>query len=179
MRDVDAFHRFVPCPGGDGRAGSRGHSGPVQDETVAYVAITRLQAAYADAVTRRAWSELASLFRPDAPIRIDPVTRPVVELTGGTALAEFIAGAVDRFEFFEFVILNSVIDVRPDGTAAGRLYLVEVRQDRSSGEWSNAFGVYDDRYAHHDGRWVFARRSYRSLARRVGTDRADIFPLTT
>jgi hypothetical protein len=148
----------------------------VQDETAAYVAITRLQAAYADVVTRRAWPELEPLFRPDAPIRIDTVSRPAVELTGGTELGTFIAAAVDRFEFFEFVILNTVIDVQPGGTASGRVYLVELRQERASGDWSNAFGLYDDHYAHHDGRWVFARRSYQSLARRVGAGRADVFP---
>ncbi len=31
-----------------------------------YLAITRLQAAYADVVTRRAWRELERLFLPDA-----------------------------------------------------------------------------------------------------------------
>ena len=51
-------------------------------ETIDYVAITRLQAAYADVVNRRAWSELAEHFRPDAPVRIDTVTRPVIELSG-------------------------------------------------------------------------------------------------
>ena len=49
--------------------GRRFHSPfPMPDpaaETVDYVAIQRLQAAYADVVNRRAWPELADLFRPD------------------------------------------------------------------------------------------------------------------
>jgi hypothetical protein len=148
----------------------------MNDETAAYVAITRLQAAYADVVTRRAWPELEPLFLPDAPIRIDTVSRPVVEMTGAEALAEFVGAAVARFEFFEFVILNTVVHVSPDGSARGRLYMVEVRQERASGDWSNAFGLYDDTYALHDDRWVFAQRNYQSLARRVGSNRAEVFP---
>src|SRR4051812_47772794 len=74
-------------------------------DTEAYVAITRLQASYADVVTRRAWDELDELFVPQASIRIDTVTQPVIDITGPRDLAEFVATAVARFEFFEFVIL--------------------------------------------------------------------------
>jgi len=148
------------------------------DESAEYVALTRLQASYADVVTRRAWEELDPLFVPDVPIRIDTVTRPVVSLVGAAALGEFVSGALERFEFFEFVILNTVIDVRDDGTASGRLWMVEVRQERDSGEWSNAFGLYQDNYALYDGRWRFAERHYQSLARRTGTGRAEVFPLS-
>jgi len=145
------------------------------EDTDAYVAITRLQATYADVVTRRAWDELVPLFVPDAPIHIDTVTRAPVDVVGAAGLAEFVAPAVDRFEFFEFVILNTVIDVQDETTAAGRLYMVELRQDRTSHEWSNAFGLYEDHYAVYDGRWRFARRRYRSLARRFGIDPAKVF----
>ena len=140
----------------------------------AYIAITRLQATYADVVTRRAWAELEPLFVPDAPIRIDSVTRPVVDVVGASGLAEFVAPAVERFEFFEFVILNTVIDI-DDDTASGRLYMVEVRQDRETHEWSNAFGLYNDDYVVHEGRWRFAQRHYRSMARRTGTSPASVF----
>jgi hypothetical protein len=145
------------------------------EDTDAYVAITRLQASYADVVTRRAWDELAPLFLPDAPIHIDTVTRPTVDLVGAAGLADFVAPAVERFEFFEFVILNTVIDIHDNTGAAGRLYMVEVRQERATQEWSNAFGLYEDDYAVHDGQWRFARRRYRSLARRVGNEPAKVF----
>jgi hypothetical protein len=147
----------------------------MNDDTGAYVALTRLQATYADVVTRRAWAELEPLFVPDAPIRIDTVTRPVVDVVGADGLGAFVAPAVERFEFFEFVILNTVVDVHDDGAASGRLYMVEVRQERATGEWSNAFGLYEDDYLVHDGRWRFARRRYRSMARRIGTDPASVF----
>lgn len=146
---------------------------------MAYLGITRLQATYADVVSRRAWAELEPLFLPDAPIHVDTLSRPVIELTGATALGEFVADAIERFEFFEFVPLNTVVHVELDETARGRLYMVELRQDRDSGEWSNAFGVYHDDYALVDSRWCFAERSYQSLARKVGADRAEVFAFPT
>ena len=148
---------------------------PPDDDPLAYLAITRLQAAYADVVTRRAWPELDDLFVPDAPVHVDTVTNPVIELAGATALGEFIAGAIERFEFFEFVPLNTVVDVDGDA-ASGRLYMVELRQDADGGRWSNAFGLYQDRYARGaDGRWRFAERNYQSLARTAPA--TVVFPL--
>ena len=46
----------------------------LDQELLDYVGICRLQAAYADAVTRRAWSDLDALFLPDAPVTVDTVT---------------------------------------------------------------------------------------------------------
>ena len=148
----------------------------MNDDALAYLAITRLQATYADVITRRAWPELVPLFVPDCPIHVDTVSGPVLELAGPTALGEFVGGAIERFEFFEFVPLSTVVDVNVDETARGRLYMVELRQDRETGEWTNAFGVYHDDYAMVDGRWCFAERSYQSLARTSPTSRAEVFP---
>lgn len=145
------------------------------DNTDAYVAITRLQASYADVVTRRAWDELGPLFAPEAPIHIDTVTGEPVDVVGAAGLARFVAPAVERFEFLEFVILNTVIEFRDDTTASGRLYMVEIRQDRTSHEWSNAFGLYQDDYVVQDAAWRFRRRRYRSLARRTGNEPARVF----
>jgi SnoaL-like domain len=145
-------------------------------ETIDYVAICRLGAAYADAVTRRAWAELEELFIPSARVTVDTVTSTPIELDGPTGVGDFIAGAVERFEFFELVILNTTVDFHggndPD-TARARMFTCELRQDRSNGRWTNAFGVYHDEYTRIDGRWWFARRRYQSLAR---TGRAEIFP---
>ena len=148
----------------------------METDALAYLAITRLQSAYADVVTRRAWSELDVLFVPGAPIHVDTVSNPVIELSGAAELSSFVDGAIARFDFFEFVILSTVVDLVDESSARGRLYMVELRQDAETGEWSNAFGVYQDRYAVHDGRWRFAERHYQSLARKAGADRAAVFP---
>jgi len=150
--------------------------GDPQQETIDYVAICRLQSAYADSVTRRAWSELDDLFLPSATVTVDTVTSTPIELVGPGAVGEFISGAVERFEFFELVILNTTVDVHHGGdpdTARARQFTCELRKDRSNGRLTNAFGVYHDEYSRIDARWWFARRRYQSLAR---TGRAEIFP---
>ena len=146
------------------------------DDSLDYVAITRLQARYADVVNRRAWPELSSLFEPDAVIRVDTVTAPVRELPGPVALGEFIGAAIDRFDFFEFVILNRVIEVGVAGdpdVATGRVFMCEIRRDRSTEAFSVAFGVYHDEYRRAAARWWFAGRHYQSLAR---TEPPGAFP---
>jgi hypothetical protein len=131
-----------------------------------YIAITRLQAAYGDAVTRRAWDELVAMFLPDCPIQLDLRDGTVIDKTGPVEIGRFIADAVERFDFFAFTLLNSVVDVAPDGAAAtARLYIQELRRDRETQQWTTAYGLYRDRYTKVAGDWRFSARHYSSLAR--------------
>ena len=143
-------------------------------DTAALVALQRLQAAYGDAVTRRAWDEVAELFEPDAIVELDLRDRGPMRVDGPRALVDFVAGAVEAFAFFEFTILNAVAEVDGD-EGHGRVYLCEQRHHRD-GTWSQAYGLYQDRYRRRDGRWRIAARRYASLAR-VGPDGAESFPL--
>ena len=129
------------------------------------LAIRRLQAGYGDAVSRQAWEELGPMFAPGAPIELDLRDGTTRRFEGGDAVAAFIAGSIERFEFFEFALLNAVVDVVGEAEATGRLYMWELRQEAASHRWTNAYGLYRDRYARIDGRWVFAERRYSSLAR--------------
>jgi hypothetical protein len=145
--------------------------------TLDYIAITRVQADYADIVTRRAFEELETIFTPGCTVHLDLVNAAPMDFTGPTEFGAFVGGSIERFEFFEFVILNSVVRVHDDGSASGRMYMCELRQDAASGGWSNVFGVYHDTYqrdpgAGAGGGWRFAARSYQSLAR---TGRAEVF----
>jgi hypothetical protein len=145
-------------------------------EDVDYVAICRLHSGYADAVSRRAWADLDDLFLPDAEIRVDTVTSGPLEFVGAAGIGGFIAGAVERFEFFELVILNVHVMSGPDGDpdrVRSRAFTCELRQESSNGHWTNAFGVYHDDINRVDGRWRYARRRYQSLAR---TGRSEVFP---
>jgi hypothetical protein len=149
----------------------------VAQETIDYIALTRLQSAYADVVTRRAWPELGELFLPRASVVIDTRNAPPFELTGPEAVGTFISEAIAGFEFFEFVIFNRRIFLGTDGddlAATGRLYFGELRQDRASGRWSTAYGVYHDRYEKSAGRWWFSGRRHHSLARTAPD--CDVFP---
>ena len=51
--------------------------------------------------------------------------------------------------------------------------MCEIRQHQASGRWTNAYGLYHDRYAFVANRWWFAERRYHSLARH-GPD-LDVF----
>lgn len=143
-----------------------GATDPALRLALAELAVRGLQSRYADVVTRRAWPELVELFRPDAEVEIDTVDRDPFHLVGPQAVGEFIGGAIERFDFFEFVILNAVVDVDPAGGAAtSRTFMCELRQEAATGRATTAYGMYRDRYVEHDGRWWFAARRYRSLAR--------------
>lgn len=137
-------------------------------EAVHDTGVRRLQHAYADVVNRRAWPELSHLFLPDASVVIDRRQGEPLRLTGPVALGEFIGASIERFEFFEFVVLNAHI-VFPEGAMAGtavsRLFMCELRQDGTSGRQTNAYGIYHDRYQFGSNRWFFAERRYHSLAR--------------
>jgi hypothetical protein len=135
-------------------------------ETVEYVALRRLQNRYADIVTRRAWAELHEIMRPTCTLDLDLGDR-TMRYDGPGAIGDFIGTELQRFSFFEFVILNTVVDVHvDDGHAAGRMYMQELRQDVDGGRRTNAFGVYHDVFEQDgDGRWWFARRRYASYSR--------------
>jgi hypothetical protein len=141
------------------------------------LAIRDLQAAYGDAVTRRAWDELVPMFVPDCPIRLDLRDGRVIEHIGPQAVGTFIATSIERFEFFEFALLNAVVFVRGD-VATGRVYMWELRQDASTHRWSNAFGLYSDEYSLVEGRWRFASRHHSSLARTADEGQGmDVFTI--
>ncbi|MGN6474682.1 MAG: nuclear transport factor 2 family protein [Mycobacteriales bacterium] len=126
--------------------------------------LQRLQSAYADVVTRRAWSELERLFLPDVTVEVDTVSSPARSFSGPAEFIAFVSAACERFDHFQFVILNSVVEVTGDN-ATGRIFMCEIRHHTHEDEWSTAYGLYSDRYRKVDGTWWFADRRYRSMAR--------------
>ena len=136
-------------------------------ETIDYIAVRRLQDAYADVVNRRAWPELGELFRPEAEVVLDVRRGDLLELAGPGAIGDFIGRSIERFEFFQFVVLGTRITFDPDDTSrtSARLYMCELRQSVDEGRHSVAYGVYHDEHLRFDGRWWFASRRYHSLAR--------------
>jgi hypothetical protein len=140
--------------------------GELDGETTDYIAIRRLQDAYADVVSRRAFGELDDLFLPAAPV--------LIELPGGTRevvgpgdFGRYVEKRIGGLEFFQFVILNAVVELVVDGDpdrARARIHMCELRQDRADGRSTVLYGLYRDDYARLDGRWWFAHRRFSPLA---------------
>lgn len=132
-----------------------------------HVAIDRLQRHYADVVNRRAWGELDAVFTSSVQITLELVNRPTVELAGRDDFVAFIEPAMGRFGFFQFVILNSHIELWSGGdrdVATARIFMCELRTGPAGGERSEAFGLYRDRYERTASGWRIGSRRYRSLA---------------
>jgi hypothetical protein len=152
-------------------------------EAVAYTQLRRLQSRYADIVTRRAWPELSEIMRADCVITVNLVDDEI-HFHGPQEIGDFIGGQLQQFDFFEFVILNTVMDIDvAAGAASARMYMQEARQNLTDGVRSDTFGVYHDRFERDDDGWWFARRRYQSYARTNGGERAEgdadltVFPL--
>jgi hypothetical protein len=136
------------------------------DDDLVYLAITRLQHAYADVATRRAWEEMRALALPDATFDFELPTGQALHLVGPEALGEFGRQATDSFSFYTYVPLNTVVSVTDEGHATGRFRSLELAVDGGSGDWLEFYGLYDDAYVRHEGRWRFQRRSFTTVATR-------------
>lgn len=151
------------------------------DDTADYLAIRRLQNRYADIVTRRAWAELHELMAPSCTLDLDLGDRQLA-FDGPDAIGAFIDESIQRFSFFHFVPLNTVIDIDvAAGRAGARLWMVELRQNTADGRRTDAYGLYRDQLERDDGgRWRLTARRYSSFSRTADPD-ADvdqlIFPL--
>jgi SnoaL-like domain len=150
----------------------------MDNDATAYLAIQRLQRAYADVATRNAWNEAALLATPDARFTFDTHSGQVFEIEGGDEFVAFGARMNQRFKFYEYIPLNFVVTIGSDGTAHGRSYSLEVAEDGETGNWNEFFGVYEDEYVVFEGTWRFARRHYRTYARRTN-GQLQSFPLET
>jgi hypothetical protein len=142
-------------------------------ETVDYVAIRRLQSAYADVCTRRAWAEFDGLFLPDAVVEVDRRVGEPLRFVGPHAIGDFIATAIAGMDFFEFVVLNTRVEIGIGGdpdAAAARMYMQELRHETESGRFTIVYGVYHDRLARAGGHWWFEHRRYHSLTRNASPD---------
>ena len=98
----------------------------------------------------------------------------MIELPGGTRevvgpgdFGRYVDKRIADLEFFQFVILNAVVDLVVDGDhdrARARIHMCELRQERADGRSSVLYGLYRDDYARRDGRWWFAHRRFSPLA---------------
>jgi hypothetical protein len=146
-------------------------------ELVAHLAITRLQGRYADIASRQAWSELQSIVLPDATFAFDLGAGDVLTFVGPDELAAFGARACERFEFYQYIPLNTVVSLTSKTRATGRSYSLEIGVEKAGEDWTEFYGLYHDDYAVDHGEWRFAGRHFQTVARRGG-GRAPTFPPT-
>lgn len=146
------------------------------DETAAYIAITRLQRVYGDAVSRQAWDELEALATPDGRFSFDMRVSPVIRFVGGRGLGRLGAAGVPQFDFYHYVPLNTVVEFTSPTSATGRFWCREEGHRHETGEWVEFTGLYYDDYVVHEGSWRFAGRQYQTLASRIGGEFAT-YPL--
>ena len=150
-------------------------------DTIDWVAIRRLQNAYADSVNRLDWDAVAALFTDDAVVRLSrgPGRDPHV-VNGASALCQLIESALTKFDFFQFVVLNAHIELRAGGdpdVATARVTFTELRRSIETGERDDVVCLYEDDYQRLDGGWRFAARSFRPLGRM--TQGFEVYPSPT
>lgn len=121
--------------------------------------VRELAERYADGVDRRAFDEVAALFRPDG-VLLSPGRRrdEHVEHVGRDAVASALRG-VEGTVATMHAITGQVVDVEGN-EAAGRIsclahHVLDTRSGRQSHVW---IVRYADRYAFADDRWWFVRR---------------------
>ena len=138
--------------------------------------IRDLQSRYADICSRQAFSELGDLITPDAKITLD-LRGSELSFIGPIEIGDFVAKSLIAFDFFQFVIRNTVIEIDDSGDgASGRLWMSEMRRVKNTGLWSTIFGVYHDQYVKTDSKWMISSRYYHSLARLShGLESCDVF----
>jgi len=140
----------------------------MNDEDRLHATAVRLQHAYADLATRKAWSELAALTTPDAKFSFDLRHGAPLEMVGPEAVGRFGAQAVAGFSYYQYIALNTVVTLTGDATASGRAYALEIAEIRDSKDWLEVYGYYDDEYVRLDDGWRFSQRRFQLLARRTG-----------
>ena len=119
-------------------------------------------------MTRRDWDVFDRLFLPDCVVDLDLVTRPAIELAGPDAMAEFVSEAIERFEFFEFVVLNHDVDLWPGddrAAATGRVFMCELRQHHGETTPHRRLRALRRQLRPRRRGVAFAGRRYRSMAR--------------
>ena len=132
-----------------------------------FLSITQLLAVYADVASRRAWEEMAAIVTRDASFSFDVGGGSPIELVGPDELREFGAAATAGFRFYSYRTLNAVLTSQDTPTATGRVHSLEVGVDAEHGDWLEFYGEYDDEYVFDRGRWLFRRRRFDLLQRRV------------
>jgi ketosteroid isomerase-like protein len=117
--------------------------------------IEALRGEVTDAVMMRHYDRFASLFTPDATVRIPDAD---VELTGRDEIRAGIERLQGAWEFFVQTTHPGAIQLEGD-TASGRAYIQELGRLRDGRSISN-YALYHDQYRRTPDGWKFSERVY-------------------
>lgn len=119
------------------------------------IEIEALRGEFSDAAMTDDHDRLASLFTPDAVVRIPDAG---LEAVGRDQIRAFGARRQVTMEFFIQTTHPGFIQLAGD-VATGRTYLCELIRLRDGGSHLN-YGVYHDRYQRTADGWKFSERVY-------------------
>jgi ketosteroid isomerase-like protein len=119
------------------------------------VEIEALRGEVTDAVMMRDYDRFASLFTPDAAVRIPYAD---IELVSREEIRAGIERLQGLWGYFVQHTHPGMIQLEGD-TAAGRAYIVEFGQMRDGSSHLN-YSLYHDRYQRTPDGWKFAERVY-------------------
>lgn len=128
------------------------------DYAAAEAGIRALHARYTDAVWRRDIDAFAGCFAEDGEWRISGRV-----LKGRVQIRETIAAILTRFDRVLITFRTPILEVR-NRRAFGRTY-VDERCAWKNGETNISVGLYYERFAQEDGRWLFDWRLFQMLYR--------------
>ncbi|MEO6717269.1 MAG: nuclear transport factor 2 family protein [Novosphingobium sp.] len=119
-------------------------------------AIRQLHARYADAVWRKDSACFGALFADDAEWRVGGQV-----MRGREKITAFIEGAFPLYRRIMMTFRTPIVDLAADGTASARTYVTE-NSLFADGTPFAPIGIYFDRFAQIDGRWLFTWRMFQT-----------------
>ena len=130
-------------------------------------AIKRLQRAYGYYLDKGLWRELGDLFADDPETSVEYAGAGVYvgKERIGEYLQQVVGGGREEGQLFNYIIMQGVVNVAPDGlTAKGRWRaLIQVGQHSESAAWVE--GPYENEYIKEAGIWKFHKiHWYQTLA---------------
>ena len=119
-------------------------------------AIRQLHARYADAVWRKDSASFGALFADDAQWRVGGQV-----MRGRAAIKTFIEGVFPLYRRILMTFCTPIVNLAADGTATARTYVTE-NSLFADGTPFAPIGIYFDRFAVVDGRWLFSWRMFQT-----------------
>ena len=120
-------------------------------------AIENLQAAYGFYFDKSLWRDVADLFAPDGTFEYGQMGVYVGQPHIRRALTLFGAEGPERGKLNNYMQLQSIIHVAPDGRTAKARWrgMVQLARANQSGQWGE--GTYENDYVKQGGVWKIAR----------------------